>query len=333
MDPVTRARIAGQAGLVTRAQALQAGLSERAVDWRLARGWWTRIHPGVYLTTPGRDDWEVRAVAGLLHAGPGSALGGRSAGHVWGLVTAEPETISIVIPAQRRVRPVEGLTITRSRHLPDRVHPTAWPHRVVAEHTVFDLAQGVTFDRAVSLAARAIGLGIVSADSLLTALSGRRGQSHARPLREALADVDQGSESPAELRYVRDVERAHGLPTGKRQTPIASVGAAHVRRDRLVGVGRRDVEYEEWDLVVEIDGRLGHDGWRARQREGLRDRKAAVGGRLTIRCHWPDLVPTACDLAADVADLLRQRGWTGHPRPCGTGCPIDSAEPAGRRAG
>jgi hypothetical protein len=327
VDAITRARIAGQAGLVTRAQALAAGLSARAIEWRLARGKWVRIHPGVYLTRPGRDDWEMRAVAGLLHAGPGSALSGRSAGHVWGLVRTEPETIEVAIPAHRKVRPVDGVVIRRSRHLPARVDPAGWPHRVTAGHTVLDLAQGGTFDRAVSLAARGIGLGVISADSLLAALGERRGQSHALPLREALAEVAEGSESPAELRYVRDAERAHGLPVGKRQTPIAGDGLAlrplvGPRQVLGVGVGRRDVEYEEWDLVVEVDGRLGHDGWRARQREGRRDRKAAVGGRLTVRCYWPDLVPTACELAEDVAAILTTRGWTGQARPCRRGCRV-----------
>ncbi len=329
MDAITRARIAGQAGLVTRAQALAAGLSARAIEWRLAQGTWVRIHPGVYLTRPGRDDWEMRAVAGLLHAGPGSALSGRSSGHVWGLVRTEPETIEVVIPAHRKVRPVDRVVIRRSRHLPARVDPAGWPHRVAAGHTVLDLAQGGTFDRAVSLAAKGIGLGIVSADSLLAALAERRGQSHALPLREALTDVGEGSESPAELRYVGDAERAHGLPVGKRQAPIPGAGLAlrpPVGRQILaVGVGRRDVEYEEWDLVVEVDGRLGHDGWRARQRDGRRDRKAAVGGRLTVRCYWPDLVPTACELAQDLAAILTTRGWTGRARACRRGCPVGRA--------
>jgi hypothetical protein len=357
VDAITRARIAGQGGLVTRAQALAAGLTERAIEWRLAKGRWARVHPGVYLTTPGRNDWEMRALAALLHAGPGSALFGRSSGHVWGLCP-EQETIEVVLPAARRVRPADGVAIRRSRHVPERVHPTEWPHRVRAEHTVFDMSQGATFDRAVSLVARAIGLGIASAASLRTALDHRRGQTHAGPLREALAEVAVGTESPAELRYVRDVECAHGLPSGTRQAPFGTarpgqerpaggrrfpVAGDSRRDDRLVlargtpvaGVGWRDIEYEGGDLVVEVDGRLGHEGWRARQREGRRDRKAAVAGRLTIRCYWPDLVPSACELAADVAAILTQRGWTGRPRPCGKDCPVGRGgggleEPAGR---
>ena len=309
MDRLLQARINGQSGLVTRAQALAAGVTDRAIQWRVERGRWVRVHSGIYLTTPGRDDWEVRAVSALLLAGPGSALAGRSAGHAWGLIAAAPSQIELVIPTQRRVQSVAGVKIRRSRHVPDRIHQSAWPHRVAVEHTVFDLAQGATLDRSISLAAKAIGIGLATPATLLNALRDRYGQTQRQIWSEIFADIGAGAESTAEVRYVRGVERAHGLPVGVRQTPIEDGG-------------RRDVEYKEWEVIVEIDGRLGHEGWRARQREGRRDRKAATTGRITVRCHWPDLVPTGCELADDLAKILMTRGWPGPARPCGPDCPV-----------
>jgi hypothetical protein len=126
VDPITKARIAGQSGLLTRAQARAAGLTERAIDWRLGSGRWSVIHPGVYLTAPGRDDWEMRAVAALLHAGTGAVLSGRSAGHVWGLVRAEPAAIEVSVPWNRIVRAPAGIVVKRGRHVADRTHPTEW---------------------------------------------------------------------------------------------------------------------------------------------------------------------------------------------------------------
>ena len=216
-------------------------MTDRAIEWRLGRGWWLRVHPGVYLTTPGRDDWEMRAVAALLLAGPGAALARRSAGHAWGLVVTAPSVLELVIPARRRVRPVAGIEIRRSRHVPDRIHQTAWRHRVAAEHTVFDLAHGAGIDRCISLAAKAVGVGVVTQASLLRALHERHGQSQRRVWAEMLADIGAGAESPAEVRNLWNVERAHGLPVGVRQSPT-------------VDGGRRDVEYQEWELIVEVDG-------------------------------------------------------------------------------
>jgi hypothetical protein len=213
----------------------------------------------------------------------------------------------VVVPAERRVRDTDGVKVVRSRHVIDRVDPTAWSHRIAAAHTVLDLARDRPLDHAITLAARAIDLGVTSLDQLAAALGTRPRQPDRSVLIEVFADVSAGSESAAEVRYLRHVERAHGLPAGRRQAPV--------------GDGRRrDIEYEDYGLVVEIDGRLNHDGWAARRRDAIKDRAAAATGRVGVHCYWTDLVPTACALALDVAAILRIRGWTGEPRACGLRC-------------
>ena len=303
------ARIAGQYGLVTRAQALGGGVTRKAVACHLEAGRWVVVHPGVYLTTPGRSDWPVRSMAALLWAGRGAALFGHSAGYAWGLVRAEPDVVDVAVPYPRLVSGRPDVAVLRSRTSGGRVDPQEWPHRIAITHTVFDLADGRPLDHAVSLAARALDLRLCTPDQLVAALASRKRQTDRRVLVEMLTDVADGSNSAAELRYLRDVERAHSLPRSRRQAPT--------------GDGRRrDVEYEEFGLVVEIDGRLGHQAWAERQRDGRRDRGAAVKGRLTIRAFWPDLVPTPCALAGDVAAILRTRGWTGQPSRCGATCSL-----------
>ena len=42
-------------------------------------------------------------------------------------------------------------------------------------------------------------------------------------------------------------------------------------------------------------------------------------GRLTVRVFWDELVQSPCDLAVEVGDLLRSRGWTAAPRACRRG--------------
>lgn len=84
----------------------------------------------------------------------------------------------------------------------------------------------------------------------------------------------------------------------------------------------------KWGVVVEVDGRLGRASWTDVQRDGRRDRSALVAGRITLRCYWTDLVPTGCALAGEVGQVLRARGWTGAPRPCGPGCPVGSTSRA-----
>jgi hypothetical protein len=64
----------------------------------------------------------------------------------------------------------------------------------------------------------------------------------------ALADVADGVLSPLEYRYVRNVERAHGLPTAKRQVLIVRGG----QRQYL------DNLYQAFGLGVELDGQAYH---------------------------------------------------------------------------
>ena len=169
--------------------------------------------------------------------------------------------------------------------------------------TLLDLAQEASLDDAVGRLARAFQQGQTTERMVRQTLAKRPRQRHRALLLEVLGDLDGGAESPAEVRWVRDVERAHGLPGAVRQQPTGDGG-------------RRDNVYEEFGLVVEVDGRLGHEGWDGRRRDGRRDRRAARSGRLTVRVFWDELVQSPCDLAVEVGELLRSRGWTGAPAAC-----------------
>lgn len=158
---------------------------------------------------------------------------------------------------------------------------------------------------------KGLELAIVSQTVLRDTLATRRGVAFKAELVEALAVVDEGAQSAAELRYVRDVERAHRLPIATKQAPTG------------LRSGRRDALYEDQAFVVELDGQLGHARWSLRVRDNARDRRAATDGLLTARAGWVDLVPSACGLARDVALILCTRGWQGQPSVCGRpGCAV-----------
>lgn len=308
--PRLRAQVAGQAGLLTRGQAHRCGIGDAAIRWAITSGRWTAPHPGVYLTLPGRDDWEVRAVAALLFVGPPVALAGPSAALAWGLERREPDSVHVVVPAGRRASVRAGIEVARSRRFSERVDDWAWPHRTTVPHTVLDLGMRASLDRVLGLAALACQRRLTDEAGLARALQSRPDQTHRALLRECLADVGAGAESPAEVRYIRDVERAHGLPTALRQYDLG---------DRR----RCDNLYLAEQLVLEVDGRLGHDGWHARVRDGIRDRRSARDGRLTVRAFWSDVAVKPCELAVEVGDLLRARGWPGSVRSCRRrDCPV-----------
>ncbi len=294
-----------QRRLVTRGQCLNAGLSRKAVEVRLSNGRWRRVHHAVYLTTPGRDDWWTSAMAAHLACGPDAAWSHRTAAYVWGLLPSAPKTIELLVPRDFAVHAPQGVTVRRCQRLDARVDQLWWPWVTTAEDTLLDLAEDVGLDELMALAGRAFQRQRTTEALLLTRLADRRRHAHRALLREILGDVADGAESAMEVRYVRDVERAHGLPLGVRQLPTS-----------VTSPERHDVGYVDQRVLVELDGRLGHEGRDARMRDGRRDRRDAVRGWLTLRAFWPDVAGTPCELAGEVGDVLRSRGWRGAPHPC-----------------
>ena len=114
--------------------------------------------------------------------------------------------------------------------------------------------------------------------------------------------------SELERRHLVDVERAHGLPTGRRQ--------------RAAGKTRQDAYYDEFATVVELDGRVVHVLSDASWRDMVRDNATAERGETTLRYGWQDVRHRPCEVAAQMANVLRANGWTGHARPCRPGCPV-----------
>ena len=74
--------------------------------------------------------------------------------------------------------------------------------------------------------------------------------------------------------------------------------------------------YREQRVLVELDGRLGHEGFEAQINDGRRDRRGAGGGWLTLRAFWPDVAVTPCVLAGEVGAVLIDRSWAERPMAC-----------------
>lgn len=299
-----------QFDLLTRRQCLAAGMTDEALQWRVSSGRWARVRAGVFLTRPGRDDWHVTATAHLLRCLSGApaadaALCGRSALYLWGLERKPPAVTEVVVPYERTVASGPGLKVRRSVRWEDLVHDTAYPWRTTLPATVLDVAARGTATDALATVAGAVQKELVSVGELRAELGRRQGHRHSRVLTPALAEVDGGAQSGAEVLYVRDVERAHGLPAAVRQAPSDSGSRRY-----------HDNEYERFRLIVEVDGRLGHEQWRDRVKDGRRDRLMLSTARATTRVFWADVAVTPCATAVEVGAILRARGWRGPMRRC-----------------
>jgi hypothetical protein len=295
-----------QDDVITRSQALAAGLSARQVEWRLASGRWQRLHDGIYYVHSGAVPWRSRARAALLRTGHGAALSLETALYVWRLSRRPPDQIHVAVPADRHVARVPGIEVQRRRRLVVR-DVDGFPVTSAAQ-TVIDVADRPDSrkDEVVALVARACQLHRVTEAQLVAELAARRTHRFRRLLGLLLIDA-AGVESVPEFLFVTKVERPHGLPTFERQ---------------VVGHGvRRDFRNRRYGLTVEIDGAVWHAGDRFHT-DRQRDRKTARRGDVTLRGTWWDVDDNPCEFAVDVGMTLMQRGWPGPPRGCSPGCRV-----------
>ena len=97
----------------------------------------------------------------------------------------------------------------------------------------------------------------------------------------------------------------HGLPAADRQAPVYRDG----------GKLYDDVNYRRYRTRVELDGRAAHPD-NKRWRDHRRDNATVVGGDRPLRYGLGDVESYPCEVASEVASVLRLGGWTGSPKRC-----------------
>jgi|SRR6185437_420214 len=111
-----------QDSVVSRAQALHAGLSRHAISYRLRGGGpWRLLLPGVYLTLPGAPTQAQRETAAVLYAGPRSVITGAAAlrFYEFRLLPAQAGTVvDVLIPAPSRRTSTGCVRVHRTSHMP-----------------------------------------------------------------------------------------------------------------------------------------------------------------------------------------------------------------------
>jgi hypothetical protein len=293
------ALLAQQAGVLTRAQALPS-IGKHAWDWRLERGVWQRLLPGVAVTHSGGLSEEQRRWAAVLYAGKDAALAGRSAlaalGMRFGRDPVGVQDIDVVVPLERR--PLDAALPDKGRV---RIHRLKDPMRwnttrrglpvVRAEASVLHAAAWAASERdAEWVLAAAVQQGRTTVPLVRGALAQMPELTRRALLREVLDDVELGAHAASELLFLRFL-RAYGLPLPDELQLKVRVGATYYL----------DARYPRQRLTVEIDGAHHRDveRWDA---DALRT--------LRVVAHRPgeQLVRITTGLlrhhAAEVAELL-----------------------------
>jgi hypothetical protein len=306
-----------QDGVITRTQLFGWGASDEMIENQLRARRWQRIHRGVYATFTGPLPFATQVGAALLRVGPEAVASHETAAYLDGLVDEPGDVIHITAPASRRIRgQLSGLTVHYAERLPISRHPARTPPRTRIEDTVLDLiGRAASVEDVATWVTRLCQRRLSTPDRLAACLVRRKKIRWRREIEAMVASVAEGAQSPLEVRYLRYVERPHGVPSGERNQRWAG--------RRVIWI---DINVSRYQTRIELDGRIGHVEEGA-FRDRRRDNAATVSGHGTLRYGYGDIFGDPCGVAAEVATVLNSRGWRGTLRRCGRSCAVPSHSP------
>jgi hypothetical protein len=294
---------ATQHGVISRAQALDCGLTPAQIDRMVRRHHWRRVRTGVYCT---RDDpappLAARVMAAQLAHGPRAVAVGPTAARLWrlqGLLRGPGfEHVHLSVPT-RTGGGGSGLRLHGWNVAPGETTLHKGLRLTTPARTLRDTVLLTDRATAVSVLDSALNQGLVDpADlpALAAANAGRVGAPRSRPW-WGLADPRAQSTLETRLRLIcHDA----GLPPPALQYPVHdSTG---------VIVGRADLAWPDWGVVVEADGHASHGLPDALYTDRRRQNAivSAPERLVLLRFTWSDLHHPK-EIAAMIIDARRDR--------------------------
>jgi very-short-patch-repair endonuclease len=274
LDERVAALAAVQYGVVTRAQLVGAGASERQIEYRCRLGRLIRLYRGVYAVGHAVLRTEGRWLAAVLACGPGAMLSHTAAAALWGMRPVPAGRIHVTTCRGGRTAP-RGIvlhTTTRPEATTCRGIPVTTPMRTLA-----DLATIVT--------APVLARALEAAETLrLLDTSRLRPGSRGLPaLRAQFAHAETVTRSDFEALFLDLCDR-HGIPR-----PLTN---------QRVGPYEVDALWPDRRLIVECDSYDHHHTRRAFQTDRRRDADLLARGYRTMRFTYDH--------------VTRREAWVAH---------------------
>ena len=274
-----------QHGVITHPQLLEVGLSRDGLRHRVASGWLTRLHRGIYLVGAVEPPL-ARAIAAVFALGNSALLSHFPAAVLWGLRPPPAREMHVTVIARNvcgpkavQVHKIRSLHPgdARSRH----GIPTTSPAR-----TLLDLATQTPqrdLDRAVN-EARVTKL---ASDTSLNEQFSRYPRHRGREaLRTALQHEPAFTRREAERRLL-ELIRAARLPEPQTN--------AHVNGYEV------DMLWPDQRLIVEVDSYTFHSSRAAFERDRRRDARHQAAGYRILRVTWRQIAHETTELVAILA--------------------------------
>ena len=287
VDERIAALAARQHGRVTIAQLLAAGLDDKGVNRRVARGLLHREGRGVYAVGHAGRSREGEFMVAVLGAGRGAALGLLAAAELHAVRRYRAPLIDVVAPRWRRAEPGVRIHRVRALHWRDVTEVRGIPVTSIPR-TLVDLTDVLDAYELANVIHEAAFRGHFSLPATRDAIERANGRHNLAVLERALqlnAAGSAGIKSGPEKTFL---SMLNGLPEPLVNTHVHGV--------------EPDFHWPDWQLAVEVDG-PGHSRARTMREDALKQQILEAAGYEVIR------VPE--DGLRQGIELIRQRA--AHP--------------------
>lgn len=289
-----------QHGLVTRSQALAAGVTLAHLRQHVKAAEWERLHAGIYrIAGVPTSPWQL-LLAACLAIGPAAMASHRSAAWLWNMTSGELDVVELTVRPTWTGR-LPGALIHRVSELGQRkpslvkAIPVTDPLRTLGELGAVVCLPELAGAVDAAIANRLVTPGRLWAEVRRRSGPGRRGIGR---LRRVLVERDPSFRYPpsvleAKMKQVLQDVRQLGAPEPVRELVVG---------DR--GQYRLDFAYPHARLGIEVDGWASHASFASYQHDRARQNLLAISGWQILRYTWSDVLEHRPQVVAEVAKAL-----------------------------
>jgi hypothetical protein len=270
-----------QCDVIARRQLNALGYDDQYVDAQVAARRWQLVSDVVACTTTGALTRQQMMWAGVLHAGPGSAIGGLTALERRGLRNWHRDEITVLLRKSHNLQPLDGVRFVETRRPVSLYATGALPTWRVEPAALLFAGYTTSSRTALGLISAVVQQRLTTPDRLLVEIDRMQPLRRAKRFKATLGYIADGSHSLGELRVVRMCVE-HRLPIPDRQTR------------RIDASGRLRYTDAEWRLpsgkvvVLEVDGGFHMEviHW---ENDIVRERDLVTTGAVVLRCTVREL--------------------------------------------
>jgi hypothetical protein len=286
-----------QHDVITRRQALGAGLTRHALQHRLRLGGsWQSLLPGVYVAATGTPTITQQEMAAMLYAGQASVITGLAALRQHRIRGPATGLIDVLIPESLRRQNQDFVRLHRTTRMPKRIWSFGPLQYALPARAVADAARDLTSLREVrAIVADAVQRGKCNVQDLCAELGAGPNRGSAL-FRDALTDVAEGIRSAAEG-DLKDLLTKSRLPVPLFNASLYGVDGSFIATP--------DAWWPQYGIAIEVDSHEWHMSPQDHARTLERQRRMGKYGIVVLPFTPGQIRKQPAEVLATVRDALQ----------------------------